>query len=119
MYALKFVKDGVAFWCLYIGSATNFYAGASARIKQYEDATVKKLPQYVQKALNYGFSLANIGALAWCPRPDFDKRLDVRAAFLALEATFSILFWALHNSVDNTLGFSPSTSSTITQGSLL
>lgn len=108
MYALKLVKDGVSFWCFYIGSATDSKRGFESRIALYEHRTTAKFPQNVQKAFDYGFRIEKIGVLAWCPKPQKRHETAVRAVCLGLEVTFSVMFWAFHNTVDNSLGFSSS-----------
>lgn len=78
---------------IYIGSSTNSTRGISARFYCY-DARVG-LPIFVESVLDDGYTVTWKGLLCWSPIPDAGSRFPVAALIHALEATFSIVRWAM------------------------
>jgi hypothetical protein len=78
---------------IYIGSGTDRDRGGAKRFWQYD--TKRSLPRYVERALNDGYTIVHKGLLCWSPNPTTAKRVAVRALFLAIEATISIVLWAM------------------------
>ena len=79
----------------YVGTGTNVYLGVSQRFNDYHAG--RKLPRFVQKALDEGYTLTHQGLFCWSPLPMETKAFQLRALFLAIEATFSVVFWALYS----------------------
>lgn len=81
---------------IYVGLSTNELQGVSARMSDYECGN--SLPKWVKAALDDGFNITRKGLLCWCPMPAFDVLLSpLRALFLVLEATFTLMLWAMHS----------------------
>jgi len=53
------------------------------------------LPQSVKHVLDDGYTIVSKGLLCWSPIQISTKRFSLRYLFLALEATFSIVLWAM------------------------
>ncbi|KAL2206622.1 hypothetical protein CC79DRAFT_896436 [Sarocladium strictum] len=64
VYAIKLNKNGVTMSLLYMGSATNLEHGARNRTKVYRNAITSQLPKYVKKALEEGYEISSLTALA-------------------------------------------------------
>jgi hypothetical protein len=78
---------------IYIGSGTNSLRGVSARFSEYNRA--EALPQYVQKALDDGYTILYRGLLCWTAIPPAALQPKIRILFVAMEAAFSYVFWAM------------------------
>ena len=77
---------------IYVGSATGEY-GLRSRFKCYDKKQV--LPKKVEDSLNEGFKIVHRGILCSTPRPTAALRPTFRMLILALESTFTFLFWAI------------------------
>jgi hypothetical protein len=96
VYALTLEKPG----CrpkVYVGKSTNEDRGAIARMADYDKLIT--LPQYVKAALDDGYTITHKGFLCVKQRPNPSQYAVVEAVILALEATFSFFFWAMHSRV--------------------
>jgi len=78
---------------IYIGSGTNSLRGVSARFSEYNRA--EALPQYVQKALDDSYTIAYRGLLCWTAIPPAALQPKIRILFVAMEAAFFYVFWAV------------------------
>jgi hypothetical protein len=78
---------------LYIGSGTDAVGGLSKRFQQYD--TLTKLPQYVKKAIEEGYKIVHKAPLCWIPILSASLVPNLRLLFIALEATFSYMLWAM------------------------
>jgi hypothetical protein len=78
---------------IYIGSGTNSLYGVRTRLNQYDILDV--LPKYVQKAVDEGYTIVHKGLLCWMTIPRAALQPKLRLLFLALEAAFSYIFWAM------------------------
>jgi hypothetical protein len=79
---------------LYIGSGTCYTGGVHRRFNNYVNK--EELPKYVKRSLDEGYKISHKGLLCWSPIPE-SSRLRTRVLFLALEATFSSILWAMNN----------------------
>jgi hypothetical protein len=94
IYAVVLEKPG-AVPLIYIGSGTNATDGVKTRLNQYNRLDVLTMPRFVDAALKDGFQIVHKGLLMWCPIPSATDRPRYRLLFIAIEATFCFLFWAL------------------------
>jgi hypothetical protein len=78
---------------IYIGSGTNSIGGVRSRLKQYDDGLL--LPRYIEYALDEGYTIVHKGLLCWIPKPTAATQPVNRLLFVALEATFAYIFWAM------------------------
>ena len=78
---------------IYIGSGTSASRGITARLKQYDDGFL--ISTWVQEALDNGFIIVHKGLLCWCPIPTAAFVPIYRLLFIAMEATFSYVLWAM------------------------
>lgn len=78
---------------IYIGSGTHTARGVAGRFSQYDTKT--SLPQCVQQALDNGYAILHQGLLYWCPIPNAIIKFEVRTLILTIEATSSIVLWAM------------------------
>ena len=78
---------------IYIGSGTHASQGVRHRMGQYSKKVL--LPAYVAKALEEGYSITHQGSLCWIDLPSVGLVLKIRLLFLALEAAFTYIFWAI------------------------
>jgi hypothetical protein len=78
---------------IYIGIGTSASQGVSQRLSSYSNSTL--LPQYVRKALDDGYIIVHKGFLCWIPIPSPALQPSLRVLFVALEATFAYIFWAM------------------------
>lgn len=53
------------------------------------------LPDLVQNALHEGYKIAHIGLICWISLPPVSLQPTIRVLFIALEAAFSYIFWAM------------------------
>lgn len=84
---------------VYIGSGTSASGGVSARLKQYDDRLL--LPQYLKSSLHEGFTITQKGLLCWTPIPTPAQVPMCRLLLIALEATFSYVFWSMRARLGN------------------
>ncbi|KAK3715579.1 Aconitate hydratase mitochondrial [Vermiconidia calcicola] len=91
LYILVLEKPGCRFR-IYLGSGTNALVGVPGRFYEYNSG---RYPQHVQKALNEGYVITHQGLLCWTPIPSAAQAPTARTLFIALEATFSFVFWAV------------------------
>ena len=92
IYVILLEKPG--FWPkIYIGSSTNVPGGVTYRLKQHDDEIL--LPLWVEDALDHGYAIVHKGLLCWIPIPTAALVPVSRLLFLALEATFSYIFWGM------------------------
>ena len=82
---------------IYVGSATTASNGFITRANTYKNLSYAMLPSGVIRALRDGYTIVHIGLLCWAPIPTPAKIYAVRALFLAIEAVFAIVFWALRS----------------------
>lgn len=78
---------------IYIGSGTARKQGVWSRFLCYLGCYT--LPFYVQKAMNDGYEMTHYGLLCWAPTPTLIMMFPQRVLFLALETTFSFVFWSM------------------------
>jgi hypothetical protein len=78
---------------IYIGSGTNSVRGLVARMYCYTSGKV--LHRFVKLALDDGYQIFHKGLLFWTPMPTAMMRIPVRVLIVAIEATFSIVLWAM------------------------
>lgn len=91
IYLLVFEKAG----CrpkIYVGSDTSGVWGTAKWFQDYDNQTT--LPTYIRRALKDSYTILCKGLLCWSPIPAPSRRFPVRASFLAIEATLSIVLWA-------------------------
>ena len=94
VYALVLEKPG-ALSLIYIGSGTDAKNGLRSRWRDYEKRQLDKLPDHVAAALRDGYSIVHKGTLVWSPLPSAANVPRSRVLFIAMEATFTFLFWAV------------------------
>jgi hypothetical protein len=81
---------------VYIGMGTQEVKGVAGRLYQYE--ALVNLPALVKAALDEGYDITHKGLLCWCPMPAVGTVLTpLRALFLVLESTFSLMLWAMQS----------------------
>lgn len=80
---------------IYIGSGTAAHRGLAVRIANHRSHTVS--PVYVREAWLDGYETTRIAPLIWCPIPRAGLIYPHRIMFIALEATLSYVFWAMHH----------------------
>ena len=78
---------------IYIGSATSVRNGLYARFHQYDTGVA--IPKYVQQALNDGYLIVHRGLLCSTTLPSAAAVPILRLLFVALEAAFTFVFWAI------------------------
>jgi hypothetical protein len=83
---------------IYIGSGTNAVEGATTRFRQYDN--LENLPRFVAIALKDGYAITHKGVLCSVELPGPLTRFAVRILFLTLEATFTLVFWAMQSKKD-------------------
>jgi len=69
--------------------------GLRARWENYNYKTA--LPEYVAIALRNGYRIVHKGVLAWAPLPSPANVPMFRLLFIAIEATFTFLFWSMRS----------------------
>lgn len=77
---------------VYFGSGTNRQRGVKVRLATYDNGT--HVPRLVQCALDQGFTISHRGLLCWGDLPPTTLAPIVATRFLALEATFTFMFFA-------------------------
>ncbi|KAF4986302.1 hypothetical protein FDECE_16023 [Fusarium decemcellulare] len=95
VYALVLEKPG-AISKVYVGSGTESRRGVISRWRTYDRFDVSTMPRYVFSAVHKeGYKIAYKGLLAFAPIPTAADIPRFRLLFVAIEATFSFLFWAM------------------------
>lgn len=79
---------------LSIGSGTDVIAGYRKRVAHYSDKKHPLLPRFVRALYDQGYELAHIGLLCWAPIPSAATVLRARLRFLAVEGTFTNVFYS-------------------------
>ncbi|RMJ16929.1 hypothetical protein CDV36_003400 [Fusarium kuroshium] len=79
---------------LYVGSGTS-HGGVKTRLGQYHYENQSMVPVGVRDALTDGYSITHQGLFCWVPMPTPTSIPLTRLLFIALEATFAYLFWAM------------------------
>jgi hypothetical protein len=77
---------------IYIGSSVNV-AGMNTRFTSYNNG--HSIPQWVQHAIDNGFTITYKGVLWWTTIPPASTRFPVRSLMLLLESTFALALWAM------------------------
>ena len=93
VYAFTMTKEGYE-PALCIGSGTNAKQGYKSRIAHYYDKKHPTLPSNVRKFHDKGYDMAHIGLLCWSDIPAATVKPRIRQRFLALEGTFTNLFYS-------------------------
>lgn len=93
VYAALLTKDGCE-PALCIGSGTDAKNGYQSRIAHYSDKTHPQLPRFVRQLYDRGFDLAHIGLICWAPIPSVTIIPRARHRFVALEGTFTNIFYS-------------------------
>lgn len=88
---------------VYIGSATNTALGVHSRWLQYHRRSLNWVPFFVRRAMKQGYRITHKGLIVSSPIPASKDVPLRRLIFLAIEAAFSFLFWAMV-SQDRTYG---------------
>lgn len=96
IYCLVLKKQG-CIPLLYLGSGTAQKGGVWHRFREYDRH--KNLPKYVEIALNEGYSIVSKGILVHCPIPSAANIPKVRILLVAMEATFSLMFWTMKSRI--------------------
>ncbi|KAH0337046.1 ATP synthase subunit alpha, partial [Aureobasidium melanogenum] len=92
LYAHVMRKRGVKGYKVYFGSGTDIDEGVRKRIRGYKP-NGRRLPKMVRKAFRQGYKITHTGLLCWAPMPRPRDVPQVRAFFLALEATLTCMFF--------------------------
>jgi hypothetical protein len=79
---------------IYVGSGTDARDGVSARLRRYDKGGL--LGRFVTQALDEGYIIQHKGLLCWTSTPSADIVPILRLLFVALEATFTWVFWAVN-----------------------
>jgi len=87
---------------IYVGSGTEQIRGVAYRFNQYNTQT--GLPKFIKKSPDEGYTIQHKGLLCWSSLPQAADVPITRLVFVALEATFTHVFWALRGQTD--LGYS-------------
>jgi hypothetical protein len=95
---------------IYTVSRTALDRGGSKRLSHYHTKT--NPPVYVERALKDSYTIVHKGLPCCCPIQAAGEVLQVRALILAIEATFSIVLWAMKSRIKDyfMLHLSPGTS---------
>ncbi|KAG5750909.1 hypothetical protein H9Q70_006458 [Fusarium xylarioides] len=93
VYAIVLKKPGCS-PKLYIGSGTST-SGVHARLNQYSQRCLSMFPSGVQAAFEDGYAITHRGLLCRIAMPTPACAPLNRLLFIALEATFGFLFWAM------------------------
>ncbi|KAK5722937.1 Alpha subunit of the F1 sector of mitochondrial F1F0 ATP synthase [Elasticomyces elasticus] len=93
VYAALLTKDGCE-PALCIGSGTDATAGYQSRVADYSNKKHPQLPRYVRILYDKGYDLAHLGLLCWAPLPSPAVVPRTRLRFLAMEGTFTNLFFS-------------------------
>jgi len=80
---------------IYIGSGTGAYRGLRARLAEHGGSNESSGAKHVKAALQDGYRITHKRVLASAPIPTPGLRPMLKVVVIALEATFTGLFWAL------------------------
>lgn len=80
---------------IYVGSGTEKERGVKLRFRNYRSKI--KLPRFVKASLQDGYRITHKGLLCWTSIPKPSQYYKLRVLFVALEAAFAILFWAMQS----------------------
>ncbi|KFY92389.1 hypothetical protein V498_04989 [Pseudogymnoascus sp. VKM F-4517 (FW-2822)] len=94
VYALVLEKAGFE-PLVYIGSGTNADSGVRSRWSSYDRRNV--LPRFVKVAFDTGYTVTHKGLLMWSAIPAAAEVPCLRLLFVAIEATFSFMFWTMYS----------------------
>lgn len=78
---------------IYIGSGTEARYSVSVRLSQYNTGQI--IPRYVKAALDDGYTITSKGTICSAPIPAAALVPTTRLLFMALEAAFTFIFWAV------------------------
>ncbi|CZR53904.1 uncharacterized protein PAC_03786 [Phialocephala subalpina] len=93
VYAALLTKDGCE-PALCIGSGTDAANGYECRVANYSDKRHRQLPRFVRLLYDKGYDLAHIGLLCWAPIPSVAIIPRARRRFVAIEGTFTNIFYS-------------------------
>ncbi|KAM0254761.1 hypothetical protein ACHAQJ_006477 [Trichoderma viride] len=79
----------------YIGSGTSTYRVLRVIVKEHQ--TQRVISDNLRAAYRNGYELISVTILCHCPIPGPDNFGAIRALTIAVEATFSCVFWAMAN----------------------
>ncbi|KAL1836262.1 hypothetical protein VTJ49DRAFT_5379 [Mycothermus thermophilus] len=80
---------------LYVGSGTQNRKGVRNRILfHFRSGDAEARPKRVREATENGYRIVHAALLAHAPAPPTGRSTTLRFAMIALEAAFSVLFWA-------------------------
>lgn len=96
VYVLVLTKFG-CIPLIYVGSATDAKKGAVTRMNQYDRLDWNAIPRYVAEAIRRGYKISHKGILVSAPIPSAANVPRFRLLFLAMEAAFSFVFWAMQS----------------------
>jgi hypothetical protein len=97
IYLLVLEKSG-ARPTVYIGSGTDAREGVRGRFRQYDSEL--NIGASVRKALQNGYTIVHRGLICWAPLPSAAQVPQLRTLFLAIEAAFTFVFWAVATKKD-------------------
>ena len=81
---------------IYIGSGTGLTKyGLATRLRDYTYRD--RIPQYVGKAIDEGYTITHKGVLCWTTIPLAPGRFSMRSLMALLETTFGLVLWAMHS----------------------
>jgi hypothetical protein len=101
VYVLVLFKAGFPYK-IYIGAGTESTEGVETRWDHYDRK--QKLPTLVKEALEQGYSIEYKGLLCWAPLPPVGNMFRVRVLIYAMEATFTVIFWAIASRMKDKIG---------------
>lgn len=78
---------------IYIGSGTDKDRGVAGRFYDYKH--IYRHPLTMRMLTQSGYTITHKGCLCWSPIPPLNEQYRFRLFFVAIEAAFSILFWAM------------------------
>lgn len=83
---------------LYIGSGTAAVGGVQRRLQDYINGK-RTIPSLVKLAVEDGYTCSHVGLLCWAPIPPPELVPKARVRFVAMEAMFCQIFFALAETV--------------------
>ena len=87
---------------IYFGVGTEATEGIEKRWNNYDNR--RSLPVLVKQALDQGYTIEYKGLLCWAPIPALGNMFRVRVLFYAMEATFTVVFWAIASRQKDRIG---------------
>lgn len=94
VYIIILMKDG-CIPLIYIGSATAVNGSTRARMSEYGRLVV--VADSIKMALKLGYKIEHKKSLLTLPTPSVANVPNVRILIVALEAVFTMIFWAVSN----------------------